>query len=92
MRSFVPIAKRAPIRAPGTDPTVRTAKIAQSMCPSAVCTIVPGTTRATIASRDVPRARFSGIARTPANIGTMMRPPPMPSSPLIRPAPAPMPA
>ena len=62
------------------------------MWPSAACTIVPGITSATIASSEVPSARFSGIPSTPARSGTMMSPPPIPSSPETNPADQPDPA
>ena len=48
--------------------------------------IVPGTTIPQIAARDVPRARRKGTPRIPAIAGTMMSPPPIPSSPEMSPA------
>ena len=39
----------------------------------------------------MPSARFSGMPSQPASIGTITRPPPMPSRPLTNPATSPMP-
>ena len=61
------------------------------MWPSAEWTIVPGITSTTIASSEVPSARFSGMPSQPASSGTMISPPPIPSKPLMNPAARPMP-
>src|SRR5438093_474182 len=61
VRSWVPRAIPAPMRAPGTTPITSTRKMVQSMCPRAACTIVPGTATIAISTSDVPSARFNGI-------------------------------
>ena len=51
---------------------------------------MPGTASTAITSRDVPSARFSGMAVHTVNAGTITMPPPTPSSPDTNPAVAPI--
>src|ERR671930_960264 len=88
-RSPAPSAIREPMRAPGTTPIASEAKIAQSMCPSAQWTTVPGIAITAIVTSEVPSARFKGIPIHTVKAGTITIPPPTPSRPETNPAPSP---
>ena len=89
-RSVARMARPAPTRAPGITPTMRAAATRQSTWPSSECVIAPGTAKSPTHTSDVAIAAFTSMRTKCTNAGTMITPPPIPSSPDKPPATTPI--
>ena len=86
------MVSEAPTRAPGTTPMVSSAASRQSMSPRNAWVMVAGTAKIPTQTSEVAIADLSDIDSSSVNAGTMITPPPIPSSPDNNPATTPIPA